>query len=499
MTEKIQLLYVDDEPCLLEIAKLYLEKGGTFSVETLSSACDALKQLNLKQYDVIISDYQMPDMDGIMFLKQLKASGNITPFIIFTGRGREEVVIEALNNGADFYIQKGGELKSQFAELSNKIQHAVTQRQVKAALLESEEKFRTLARAAPDGIMIHDKGMIIDCNQQFLDLFGYEPEEIIGKNGFEVMIHSEYYDKISQWWHSGAYDTIDIIGIKKDGTRFYGEIRSLNMPWQGKKHSIIYIRDVSSRKENELILQMQKHELHAAYEQISAAEEELRVNLADICSQNLLLQEKETQLTAILESTADGILAVDIRGKILHTNRKFSEIWKVPQSIINESDDQILLDFVLDQLTDPCAFLNRVQVLYDLDTIDMDTVYFKDGRVVERHSIPIIMDKVLIGRVWSFRDITERRQTEQALRVSEVKLRAIVESLPLAFPDEEYRTQILEEWVQRIQRSIDTQSPIEPMDVVVTCYEGLKKNISGCSITLGEQNTARNLDLDEYK
>ena len=59
-------------------------------------------------YDAIISDYQIPDMDGIEFLKKVRSSGNSIPFIIFTGKGREEVVIEALNAGADFYLQKGG-------------------------------------------------------------------------------------------------------------------------------------------------------------------------------------------------------------------------------------------------------------------------------------------------------------------------------------------------------------------------------------------------------
>ena len=408
MTGKIRLLYVDDEPCLLEIGKLYLEKVGTFAVDTFLSAGDALEQLRRKEYDAIISDYQMPDMDGIMFLRELKATGNTTPFIIFTGKGREEVVIEALNNGADFYLQKGGELKSQFAELSNKIQHAVTQRQVEAALRESEEKFRILARAAPDGIMIHDRGMIIDCNQQFLELFGYEPEEIISKNWFDFMISSESLDVISQWWHSGAYGTINIIGIKKDGTRFYGETRSMTMPWQGKKHSIIYIRDITYRKENELILQKQKLELNAAYEQISAAEEELLVNLKEFTRQDLMLREKEMQLRAILESTADGILAVDYRGKILHANKGFSDIWRIPQSIIEDCDDQVFLDFALEQMAEPDTFLKKVQLLYDSDKIDMDTLYFNDGRVVEQYSIPIIMDDVRIGRVWSFRDITEQ-------------------------------------------------------------------------------------------
>ena len=121
MADTLRVLYVDDEPGLLTIGKLFLERGGSFAVDTLTSALDALEQLKTEQYDAIISDYQMPEMDGIAFLKQLKAGGNTTPFIIFTGRGREEVVIEALNEGADFYIQKGGEPKSQFAELTHKI------------------------------------------------------------------------------------------------------------------------------------------------------------------------------------------------------------------------------------------------------------------------------------------------------------------------------------------------------------------------------------------
>jgi len=138
MTVAIRVLYVDDEPALLDLGKLYLERDGTFIVDTLISVSDALMQINTERYDAILSDYQMPEMDGISFLKQLRASGNKTPFVIFTGRGREEVVIEALNNGADFYIQKGGDVKAQFAELSNKIHYAVSRKQSDEALGVSE-------------------------------------------------------------------------------------------------------------------------------------------------------------------------------------------------------------------------------------------------------------------------------------------------------------------------------------------------------------------------
>lgn len=140
MQDTLRVLYVDDEPGLLGIGKLFLEKQGGFYVDTFASARVALDQLDREQYDAIISDYQMPEMDGITFLKHLKAAGNTTPFIIFTGRGREEVVIEALNEGADFYIQKGGEPKAQFAELANKIRYAVTRRQVEEDLSESQKR-----------------------------------------------------------------------------------------------------------------------------------------------------------------------------------------------------------------------------------------------------------------------------------------------------------------------------------------------------------------------
>jgi PAS domain S-box-containing protein len=119
------VLYVDDEPSLLEIGKLFLERGGQFSVETTDSATAALTLLAAKTYDAIVSDYQMPGRDGIDFLRTVRNSGNSIPFILFTGRGREEVAIQALNEGADFYLQKGGEPVSQFAELSHKIQIAV--------------------------------------------------------------------------------------------------------------------------------------------------------------------------------------------------------------------------------------------------------------------------------------------------------------------------------------------------------------------------------------
>ena len=112
-------------------------------------------------------------------------------------------------------------------------------------------RFRTLADVSLEGVMIHDKGVIVDCNPQFAAMFGYTQEEIVGRNGFDFMMTPESRDAIFHWGQRGFKGTIDIIAIKKDGTRFDGETAAAPINWHGKKHIIVQMRDITSRKENE--------------------------------------------------------------------------------------------------------------------------------------------------------------------------------------------------------------------------------------------------------
>src|SRR5256886_15111202 len=122
-------------------------------------------------------------------------------------------------------------------------------------------------------------------------------------------------------------------------------------------------------------------------------------------------------LQATLESTADGILVVDLDGKIVSHNRHFEEMWRLPTSFIAANNDAAgrrrLIQHVKDQLVNPELFVDGIEERYAEPASDsFDVLTFKDGRVLERYSIPLRLDGRSVGRVWSFRDVTARRRAE---------------------------------------------------------------------------------------
>ena len=119
-------------------------------------------------------------------------------------------------------------------------------------------------------------------------------------------------------------------------------------------------------------------------------------------------------LQAALDSTADGIVVVDGHGRIVRFNQRFVEMWSLPSEVVAAGDDDLALGFVVDQLSKPERFLSRVRDVYaDAEAESHDVLEFKDGRVFERYSRPQRIEGSTVGRVWSFRDVTEARQAEE--------------------------------------------------------------------------------------
>ncbi|KAF5087475.1 Chemotaxis response regulator protein-glutamate methylesterase [anaerobic digester metagenome] len=164
------ILYVDDEEALLEIGRAFLERTGEITVDITPSPLKAFDMVRTGRYDVIVSDYIMPEMDGIALLQQVRETGSQVPFIIFTGRGREEVAIEALKSGADFYLAKGGDPRAQFAELANAVRQ-----------LAGKQRAEKIFRTAPAGIGTALDGVVTEVNERLCEIVGYTRGELLGQ------------------------------------------------------------------------------------------------------------------------------------------------------------------------------------------------------------------------------------------------------------------------------------------------------------------------------
>ena len=252
------VMYVDDEPDLLEIAKLFLESSKEFSVDTKDSAEIGLNVLRQHHYDAIISDYQMPGMDGIAFLKEVRASHGDIPFIIFTGRGREEIVIEALNNGADFYLQKGGNPEALYMELMHVIRRTIQMRQAQVSLAEQEQRYHDLQNATDLIQSVAPDGHFLFVNKKWQDTLGYQDQELANLTLFDI-IHEESLEHCRDLFpRVMAGENVGIIEVAfktRDGKKVYMEgLSSCRITNGNAQYTRGIFKDVTDRKQMEAAL-----------------------------------------------------------------------------------------------------------------------------------------------------------------------------------------------------------------------------------------------------
>lgn len=250
----MELLYVDDEPSLLELGKEFLELEPDVSVTTQTNPVDALTILNDKHFDIIISDYMMPEMDGLEFFKRLRISGIVTPFILFTGKGREEVVIEAMRHGVDFYIKKGGDAKSQFAELINAIRQCTARREAEEALEHNARRFRTMIENQSEIIALSDlKGNFKYISTSLKRILGYEPDELIGKNVASIFVDPSIFTSVSQpGTHPNLSFRIEADMKHKDGSARCMEMTGRILMKNGLPHEVVVnAYDITGRRQDE--------------------------------------------------------------------------------------------------------------------------------------------------------------------------------------------------------------------------------------------------------
>ena len=256
-------------------------------------------------------------------------------------------------------------------------------------LRRSEKKFRQLIETVNAVAFIYHRRQLRYANAQTEALTGYTREELLALDLYDL-IHRDFIEIVKKWGKSSharstAGSKYELIIVTKTGEMRWIEATVDIIKFEKKASILITAFDISDRK---------------------LAELEIETSLS-------LLQ-------ATIESTADGILAVDSAGKVVSFNRKFAEMWQLPDLQVDSRDNNQILGFGINQLKYPEIFLNRTKELSDRPTAESyDIIEFTDGRIFERYSLPQRTGGKITGRVFSFRDVTKRVQSEEKLRKSE--------------------------------------------------------------------------------
>ncbi|MBD3407420.1 MAG: PAS domain S-box protein [Candidatus Lokiarchaeota archaeon] len=184
----LQVLFVDDDSNTRLIATKMLEKYGSLEVTTAESGEKALEFLRNRDFDVVVTDYEMFPMNGLKLLQTIREENEILPVIVFTGRSREEVVIQALNLGATHYVKKEGNPNVQYTELAHIIENSAEHTKTLKELIVSQQRYKHLAE------IIEAMVFIMSDNDVFLEYYGSStaipfvpPEKFLGKHVSEVL------------------------------------------------------------------------------------------------------------------------------------------------------------------------------------------------------------------------------------------------------------------------------------------------------------------------
>ena len=439
----------------------YLEANKAF-LDNRSITRDALLQMTSKDFATISDEESAAVMD------ELLNTGVV--------RNRESEVRKP--DGTIGHVNYSSvllEIQGQKQVLSVTVD--VTERKrAEEALKQSEARFRSLFTNAPIplGNLTLD-GVLTAVNDRFVQVLGYTKEDIKDLDHWWQMAYPdiEYRARVVETWRKNVGKAL------KDGTRVEpGEVR------------------VTCKNGDELRMIVGA----------TVIEDSLLVSFFDITAlrqKEIALLESTELLRATFNTTNDGILVVDKDLKVTQANRQFYDMWRIPGALQAAANDVVLRDFIQDQLDDPDAFNRMVQALYESQTQDMYEIPFKDGRVFECYTAPVVLAEKVIGRVWDFRDITERKNVEKAIDFERRQLLSVFDNFSeIIYVSDPFTYEIL--FANRRLRRLIGKDPRG--ELCYKAFQGLDEPCSFCTnaIILGNngrpyrwehRNPITNIDL----
>ncbi|WP_336001059.1 PAS domain S-box protein [Halorientalis halophila] len=264
---EIRVLHVDDDSAFGDLTAEQLRRlGEDVAVTVARDAEEGLERLAAEEFDCVVSDYNMPGRNGIEFLQAVREDWPDLPFILFTGRGSEEIASDAISAGVTDYLQKGGGT-DQYTVLLNRVENAVAQFRAEKAVEEQTEWYSTILEHASDYVMVvNTQGEVEYISPSVTRVLGYEPEELVGEVAYDL-VHPADRDeamlKVTEVVQNPDEEhTIEFRSKHADGTWRWVEVRGHSLLEDRLIDGILVnVRDITERKERDEQLSEQKARL----------------------------------------------------------------------------------------------------------------------------------------------------------------------------------------------------------------------------------------------
>jgi PAS domain S-box-containing protein len=377
---------------------------NNFEIENVTSIDEAFKKLQKHTFDAVISDYEMPQKNGLDFLKELREQKNDIAFILFTGKGREDVAVKALNLGADRYIDKNGSPETVYCELAYAINKIVERKKSRELLAKSEAKYRTLVEKSLQGISILQAAplRIVFANEAMGKLMGYSSQDLMGLSPEGIMGLVYHEDRA--------------VFFKRMENRLRGEMAEACFEFRAvrKDGSLIWLSSLANRVDYDG----------------QPAVQGMFLDVSESKKASEILIESEARYRELANCLPESVFETNLNGQLVFANERATEISGYS---LSEIEGLNVMQFIAPE--DRERARKNIQVLLT-DGSHVPTEYTfvrKDGTTFPTliTTTPRIHKNKLNGFRGIVLDITERKKTEESLEKERKELNHIIDSSPI--------------------------------------------------------------------
>ncbi|WP_254840997.1 PAS domain-containing protein [Natronomonas marina] len=446
------MLHVDDEPNFAEMAARFITgEDHRFSIDTATSPSEGLDRLDDGRFDCVVSDYDMPEQNGIDFLKTVRETHPDLPFILFTGKGSEEIASEAISAGVTDYLQKGTGT-SQYTVLANRVTNVVEQFRSRRAITETQQKLTQLAEHTDDILFMFtgDWSELLFINSAYEEIWGGSIDELYDDPAsFLEYIHPADRDKAIEMMDrisSGQSDEIEYRVQRPDGDQrwIHGKTKPI-VDANGSVSRIVgYVRDITDRKKRERELGRKERRYQAVFN-----------------DPNILVGLTDTDGTVRdVNQTALEYIDADLQEVI------GDPLWEAPWFDHSEAVQDDVKDWIARAATGEYVEFEVELVRPGGDPYTVSGVF----RPVTN------ADGEVVSLLISDRDITESKQRERELEQTNALLSTLIMALPEGVLVEDESRQIL----TVNQQMFDLfELPDSPEDVIGADCADMAESIAG--------------------